>query len=331
MLTRRISNRVSRAYRQAKYSIRNISYSVGLNLSFFRNARGARILVYHGICAKDHLQFNTLFLTKEVFESQLRFYKKYFNVVSLDDYYQCKFDESRFNVCLSFDDGFANNHKYVLPLLEQYKLPAAFLITSVRDAGYDILWTDIMSIAYKYGPASIQFSGDNFIKKNRDYVSSSTGQRLVDVLRSTESDEKEGIMELLMSVKQRTHEDYWLQMTADQIKHLSASKWATIGSHSHFHHDLAKISRPVLTNDLVRSKRYLENVTGKEIKALAFPFGSYNESVVQEAKRAGYQQLLATEFLFADSRHDTTMRERLTLNPFISVFNQMHAIVKGRY
>src|SRR5258706_10165233 len=119
-----------------------------------------------------------------MFEAQLRVYKKYFDIISLDDFYHQRFHNDRFNICLTFDDGFANNYKYVLPLLEQYGAPAAFFITGIRDAGYDILWNDVLCAAYKYGPGKIIFRKEEFSKANdKKYMSFSTGQRLADRLR----------------------------------------------------------------------------------------------------------------------------------------------------
>ena len=120
-------------------------------------------------------------------------------------------------------------------------------------------------------------------------------------------------------------------MNRDEIKTLSACKWATIANHSYFHNDLAKISTITVKEDITRSKRFLENITGKEVKALAFPYGSYTREVVEEAKSTGYSQLLATEFIYPDDAKDNLLRERLTINPFISNVNQMHANITGNY
>jgi peptidoglycan/xylan/chitin deacetylase (PgdA/CDA1 family) len=311
---------------------RDTGWHLGLNQSFFRHARGARILVYHGICRDDHLRFNTLFVKLKTFESQLRLYKKYFNLVSIEDFYHQNFSKDRFNSCLTFDDGFANNYKYVLPLLEQYEIPAAFFITGIRDAGYDILWNDILSVSCQYGPAKIIFKNDEFVKgKDKRYVSSSTGKLLTDILRLTEFEDKAELIQVLDSVKNKAEGDYWLQMTEEQIKTLSKSKWVTIGSHSYYHNDLAKIPVASAKEEIIRSKQLLENITGKEIKALAFPYGSYTREVIEAAKSTGYSQLLATEFLFPEDKDDITMRERLTTNPFISNINQMHADITGNY
>ncbi|HMI79396.1 MAG TPA: polysaccharide deacetylase family protein [Ferruginibacter sp.] len=311
---------------------RDAGWHLGLNQSFIKNARGARILVYHGICQDNHLQYNTLFVKLKAFESQLLLYKKYFNLVSLDDYYHRRVKDNRFNICLTFDDGYANNYKYILPLLEQYQVPATFFVTGIRDAGYDILWNDVLSMAYKHGPGKISFRKEAFIKrKNTGYISSLTGKRLDELLRFTEFDAKAEMIELLGSFKHKAQNDYWLQMTPEEIKLLSASKWVTIGNHSYYHNDLGKISAASVREDITRSKQLLEKITGKEIRALAFPYGSYSAEAVNEAKHAGYSQLLATKFLFPADVRDTTLRERLTINPFISNINQMHANISGNY
>lgn len=310
----------------------DIGWYFGSGHSYLKSARGVRVLVYHGVCQDEPLRYNTLFVKLKTFESQLRLYKKYFNLVSLDDLYEHRISDKRFNICLTFDDGFANNYKYVLPLLEKYQAPAVFFITGIRDAGYDILWNDVLCAAYKHGPEKFRFGNEEFSKgKDSRYVSALTGKKLVDTLRMTGFEDKSAMIRLLSPFRQKADEDYWMQMTVAEIRQLASSKWATIGSHSYYHNDLAKIPVDELKKDLNRSRLFLENITGKKIKALAFPYGSYSKLVLDEAKNAGYSQLLATEFLFEDDPGNNALRERLTINPFISNINQLHANISGNY
>jgi hypothetical protein len=132
--------------------------------SFYKNARGSRIVIYHGICLENHTKFNPIFLKLKTFERHLQFYKQYFNVVSLGDYYNQCFSKDKFNICLTFDDGYANNHKYVLSLVDKYQLPATFFVTAISDAGYDILWNDFMGIVGKYGPETLVLKNERFYK-----------------------------------------------------------------------------------------------------------------------------------------------------------------------
>jgi len=323
-------------YRQwLQYWRRNFDWKFGLGQSFFKKAKGARMLIYHGICQKDHLRFNSLFLKLETFEAHLKFYKKHFNIVSLDDFFQQRFSDERFNICITFDDGFANNYKYVLPLLERYEIPSAFFITSIRDAGYDILWNDFLTIGGKFGPNKISFKNEKFIKNRFGKYSSVINKKpLSKILRNSGFSAKAEMMQSfnsLFSFKNIVAEDFWLQMSPEQIKELSESKWVTIGSHGYYHNDLEKISLNEASEEMKSSKLYLEQLTGKDVKALAFPYGAYSGKVVEEAKKTGYTQLLATDFHFEDDKTDATLKERLTINPFISVINQMHANITGNY
>lgn len=311
---------------------RDVLWQLRFNRSRIYNATGGRILVYHGVCMNDPFRLNTLFIKLKNFEKQLKLYKKYFQLVSLDDFYQQNYDQNKFAVCLTFDDGFANNYKYVLPLLERYKVPATFFVTGIRKGGYDILWNDVLSIAGIYGPDKILFKGDEYLKnKTRRYISTSRKKSLNDVLRSSGFEDKQQMMEEFGLLKNQVNQDYWLQMAAEEIKKMSASKWATIGSHSYYHNDLAHASGTNLNEDLLQSKNYLEELTGKEVKSVAFPYGSYSREAITAAKSVGYSQLLATEFLFSADHQDGTMKERFTINPFISNINQMHANTRGNY
>ena len=314
---------------------RDLSWQLGWGKQHVKRAGEGRILVYHGICRKGPLRYSTIFLTIRSFEKQLRLYKKYFNIISLDDFFQQKFSRDRFSLCLSFDDGFANNYKYVLPLLEQYEVPAVFFITTIAGAGYDILWNDFLRMLNHYGPQMIRFEGKDFVKgKDGTYKSLPGALRLVDILRAGTFDQKKAMMEewgAQLSYRDKVNSDFWLQMDTAQIRELADSKWATIGSHGYYHNDLAKIPLENAKEEMKQSKQWLEKITGRDIKAIAFPYGSYTKELINAAKESGYTQLLGTDFLYEEDRYDNAMRERLTINPFISAINQLHANAKGKY
>lgn len=327
---------LSAVYRKYNHCRVDLSALSGSSRHFYRNARGACILLYHGICLRGHTRFNTLFLLKRTFETHLQYFQRYFNLVTLEDYYAQRFREDRFNICITFDDGFANNFTHVLPLLEQYRAPATFFVTAIREAGYDILWNDFMSILHRHGPAILDYKGRQFRKdRHGKYIATADGQRLTALLQATGFEDKAAAMRTFYPFvpfrESSISPDYWLQMTPEQIRALSASPFATIGSHGYYHNDLAKVSVADATTEMVRSKKYLEQVTGQSIRAIAFPYGSYSPPVIEAAKAVGFDRLLAVDFLSPDGHADPCMRQRFTVNPFISVHNQLHAIIHGKY
>jgi len=324
----------SKINREFTYARRDASSMLGLEKSFFKKARGSRILIYHGLCKKNHTKFNPIFLTAGMFEAHLQFYKEYFNVVSLDQFYAKDFSNEKFNVCITFDDGFANNFDYALPLLEKYKMPATFFITAIREAGYDILWNDFLSIVSYYGPQNLNYQQKQFFKNNFGrYAEEGTGHTLVDYLKEGGFDSKAEMIEELQLLfpKKEEEEVYWKQMTTEQIRQLSSSQYVTIGSHGYYHNRMDWISLEEATKEIKNSKQFLEQLTSKEVKAFAFPYGNYSRELVQAAKKLGFKQLLAMDFFYPEDNADNTMRERFTVNPFISANNQMYATITGNY
>ncbi|MES2328996.1 MAG: polysaccharide deacetylase family protein [Bacteroidota bacterium] len=333
----RIAKKISsKLARQFKYLRRELAGKLGLLDAFFRSARGNRILIYHGVCQKEHTKFNTLFVTEKMFEEHLQFYKKYFHVLSLDDFFKKRFNSEKFNICLTFDDGFANNYQYVLPLLEKYQLPATFFVTAVRKEGYNILWNDFLAISSLAGPKTFAFEGEVFYKnKHKTYISSKTKKTLSETLRSHGFDKKKQLMELLRSAdtfgNAFENEDYWLQMTTEEIKQSTASGLITIGSHGFYHNDLGKIPTNDIAWELNNSRSYLEEIIEKPVTQIAFPYGSYAAETISEAVKAGYEQLYATEFINPEDHNNNKMRERMGVNPFVTTYNQVYAVITGKY
>ena len=326
----------SRLNRKWTYTVRDTRGIIGLNERLFKQARGARILVYHGICSSNPTRFNSLFLTARTFEQHLQFYKKYFHIVSLDEYYEQQFRGNKFNVCLTFDDGFANNYEYVLPLLNKYEVPATFFVTGIRNAGYDILWNDFLAIAQEFGPPEFECQREIFVRNNQmAYVSMVEGRPLKELLREEGFKKKAELIQILQcflspDIMEKV-KVYWMQMTSSQIKELSGSPFATIGCHGYYHNDLARIPVRDMQEELIQSRRFLENLIQKPVDTLAFPYGSYSRETITVSKSLGFTKLLAAEFLFPEDSSDPTLRERFIVNPYISVNNQMLATIHGKY
>lgn len=63
----------------------------------------------------------------------------------------------------------------------------------------------------------------------------------------------------------------------------------SFGSHTVNHPDLTKLDRKYVEYELRNSKQTLEEKLGQEVNFLSYPFSKYNSSVLEEVKKAGYQ------------------------------------------
>jgi len=84
-------------------------------------------------------------------------------------------------------------------------------------------------------------------------------------------------------------------LDSKQIREL-AENGAAIGSHSHRHRDLTACSPAELRAELVDSKKILEDIIGKEVISLSYPFGHFNRRVIEEARSAGYKYAFTMDF-----------------------------------
>src|ERR1700712_1071616 len=175
--------------RQVRYAAGRAAYYLGINNP--DAARGGRILIYHGVCLEDANRFHPIYIQLRDLERQLRLFKKHFNVLSLADYMAGRWSNDRFNLAITFDDGFANNHQYALPLLERLEFPATFFVTGIRATAQEMLWNDFLALLGKFGPPAFSYKdvvyhGAPFLK----YRSGKTGLTLTDELRSCGFEEK---------------------------------------------------------------------------------------------------------------------------------------------
>jgi len=69
-----------------------------------------------------------------------------------------------------------------------------------------------------------------------------------------------------------------------------------IGSHTCTHRVLTELSTVELVEELRNSRKFLEDVTGKEVLGLAYPYGIYNIRVIREALEY-YYYARATDIL----------------------------------
>ena len=66
------------------------------------------------------------------------------------------------------------------------------------------------------------------------------------------------------------------------------------GSHTITHPNLTQCSLEQIKKELVDSKQMIEQLTGKEIISLAYPYGAVNESIKSITAETGYKFGVAT-------------------------------------
>jgi len=65
---------------------------------------------------------------------------------------------------------------------------------------------------------------------------------------------------------------------------------AIIGSHSHTHKSMTAISEKQLRQELSVSRKLLEDITGRTVDLISFPFGQVNAKVIAVCRDCGYEK-----------------------------------------
>ena len=78
-------------------------------------------------------------------------------------------------------------------------------------------------------------------------------------------------------------------MTWEMLREMAVTPGIEIGSHTLDHRTLSDIPEKEAWTSIVASKTVLQEKLGREIKAISYPCGSFNEKVLEMVRGAGYQ------------------------------------------
>jgi peptidoglycan/xylan/chitin deacetylase (PgdA/CDA1 family) len=261
-------------------------------------------VMYHGVVQEDSTYFSPRHIEVGQFERQLYYLKRNFRIISLSaafDHLQNGKPFKEKTITVSFDDGFQNNLTHALPLLEKYAIPTTFFVSSVCTEPMTTrwLWSEVIAaLKYFYPSAVIQLGDHRFVR----YADTKTGLSITQFLKTCPYNLRDEYITHLMNEYaleaqiKTISEEVWKLMNRDELIQLSRSSVVEIGSHGRLHYNLGDISSDKAWDELITSKRALEETIGKPVQTIAYPDGSYTEEVKNLAEKAGYTGQLAVDF-----------------------------------
>ena len=323
---------VSKVKRSAREQVAG-SFLGGLQA---KKITGNYILMYHGVTKTGSTRFNSRHASAACFHRQISFLKKYCSIVSLQDFWDGKFEYGKANFAITFDDGYLNNFVYAKPILEAFECPATFFITGMNEVGDNILWADYVNIAAILTSKDVEIEGELFRKQGNIYCSVSSGKSLYDIIKHQKADYgykqkvKEAFGKHVNFQNDPAIKEYWQLMDDTQISETAQSAYIKIGSHGYYHNNLGTVKHEMAIEELNRSKKYLEKLAGYDIQQLAYPDGSYTPQLVQAARKSGFVfQLAADNFLFNESGENGDIKKRNGIYSVDSCLNQLFESIKN--
>jgi peptidoglycan/xylan/chitin deacetylase (PgdA/CDA1 family) len=106
-------------------------------------------------------------------------------------------------------------------------------------------------------------------------------------------------------------------MSPEQLKDLPANL-VSIGSHSVTHPHLSQLDRDDARNEIEDSRSQLQQLTGRDIRLFAFPYGDHSPSVIESCRDAGYEFAFTIEPDSVDPTQLNMVRGRVKADPLDS-------------
>lgn len=77
-----------------------------------------------------------------------------------------------------------------------------------------------------------------------------------------------------------------------ELRALSEAGWE-VGSHGATHRALPTLSPKAQREELIRSKQYLEDILGKPVQRISFPFGMFDQRTLELCQAVGYTSAIS--------------------------------------
>jgi len=257
-------------------ALRQVRDRVGTRWQRARHGQRTLVLGYHRVAELDPDPFH-LAVSPAHFEEHLEVLRAYGRPVLFAEIGQRQDADEQ--VCITFDDGYADNFHTARPLLEKHDVPwTLFVATGQIGSGREFWWDQIGQILDRPG-ATVA----DLIELRGALYDASPAEREVK-LKTALGDAAGGPM-------RNTH----AVMSADELLALAASPLVEIGAHTQTHPNLTALPPEEQRSEIAGSKQWLERLIGRPVTSFAYPFGAWSRTTAELVREAGFLRAATTE------------------------------------
>ena len=216
--------------------------------------------------------------------------------------------------CITFDDGYADNHDVALPILQRHGLPATFFIaTGFLDGGR--MWNDTVIESVRLSASSVLDLGALGCFAIRTPQEKAVAiAAIIRQIKYMPGAERLATTEGIASTA-HVQPPGNLMMTSAQVKAMRHANMQ-IGAHTVSHPILARLSDDQARAEMRGSKDFLEHLLGGRVGLFAYPNGKpgedYNAQSVALAQEIGFDAAVSTHWGAARARCDLFQVPRFT-------------------
>ncbi|WP_321421999.1 polysaccharide deacetylase family protein [uncultured Methanobacterium sp.] len=267
------------------------------------------ILTYHRICNKnDDWSLNPL--PVKSFKEHLKFLTDSYNIISLDDLVDLVEKKEPIyekTAVLTFDDGYKDNYTNAYPLLEKYDIPATIYLTSKLIGTDELVWADKVGyIIYHSLVDHIkidELSEYNLGSKFDKYQTFSLIKRKLGDLSELEKSSFIDKLANLCEVEIPADAGCELMLSWEEVKEMDENN-IVFGAHTINHPVLPELTPKEAKWEILESKRVLEKNLQKKVNHFSYPYGTFNQGVVNIVKDLKFKSAVTLDQNLINTRKD---------------------------
>ncbi len=246
-------------------------------LSFFEEKKSLISILIHGLFNdKSVIQFNVVDPQQSITIDLFRKFIEYF----LENNYLFISPQEIINgleitknyVLITFDDGYYNNH-LALSVLNEYRVPATFFISTNHVIENKAFWWDVVfreRIKKNFNLKKIK-DEITFLKKKKnkdieEYLINNFGKRAIFAICDIDR-----------------------PFTQSELASFSKEQLVTIGNHTSNHAILTNYSYNEIESEIIDCQIAITNITGIKPLIISYPNGNYSKEVIQITKANGFK------------------------------------------
>lgn len=274
------------------------------------------VLTYHRVLkAQDSLLDDNL--DAVTFEWHMQLLREQFTVLSLSEA-TARLQEGTLParaVCVTFDDGYADNFEVALPVLQKWGIPATvFVATGFLDGGR--MWNDsvIETIRLtKHDQLNLDFIGMGVesletLEQRRQLL-----PRVLNAIKYHSISERLNKVNQLVALGKATLPDN-LMMSSDQVRMLRGAG-IEVGAHTVNHPILSQLSLEEAEGEIAGSRDFLCDLLDEPVDSFAYPNGrpgvDYHPCHVDVLRKTGFKVAVSTAWGGASASSDMMQLPRI--------------------
>lgn len=329
--------------RAGAWAFKRMLFHGGL-LSLARLARQRHrglVLRYHAITdGPTDVAYATpeICLPVEAFRLQMAFVKRAYRPIPLDDLITATANGGALPpraVAITFDDGYADNHRLAMPVLKELDLPATvYVATGTLEDGPPLWMSSVRALVFGAGGAELHVPGFDPLTlgpiEGRGAVARKLTRLLVPL---TDGERAERIAAAAAQARVDLRKALrGVMLTWGQVREMADAGW-TIGAHTVTHVNVALSAPAVAEAEIAASRDAIAEVVRAPVTHFAYPNAGgehryFSNEVVEILRRLGFRSGVTSQPGALRPKADPFLLPRVGVSPRLAPVIELAAALE---